>query len=89
MGANGVANGVNGWHARVEGRPLRITVVGAGHVGLVTAACLASVGHRVRVLDVDLERIEALRHADVPFVEQFLPELVRRAQARNQLSFHT
>jgi UDPglucose 6-dehydrogenase len=89
MVATDAANGVNGRHARVDGRPLRITVVGAGHVGLVTAACLASVGHRVRVLDVDLERIEALRHAAVPFVEPFLPELVRRAQARNQLSFHT
>jgi UDPglucose 6-dehydrogenase len=36
-------------------------VVGAGYVGLVTAACMAHLGHDVVALDVDAEKVELLR----------------------------
>ena len=39
---------------------MHISIVGAGYVGLVTAACLAHVGHDVICLDVDAARIEHL-----------------------------
>ncbi|MEP7060178.1 MAG: UDP-glucose/GDP-mannose dehydrogenase family protein, partial [Actinomycetota bacterium] len=70
-------------------RRLRITVVGAGHVGLVSAVSLATIGHRLRVLDVDAARIESLRRGETPFVEPYLPEFLRRTIARGELTFHT
>jgi threonine dehydrogenase-like Zn-dependent dehydrogenase len=36
-----------------EGLPLRIAVIGCGHVGLVTGICLASIGHHVTFVDRD------------------------------------
>jgi UDPglucose 6-dehydrogenase len=67
---------------------MEIAVVGAGHVGAVCAACLAAVGHRVRVLDVDLERIAQLRAGRSPFFEPGLAELLDRGRTRELLSFH-
>ncbi|MDP9189769.1 MAG: UDP-glucose/GDP-mannose dehydrogenase family protein [Actinomycetota bacterium] len=64
-----------------------IGVVGAGWVGLVTAACFAELGHRVVVRDVVVEKIEALERGDLPFHEPDLPELIRRN--RELLSFST
>ena len=43
-----------------------IGIIGAGWVGLVTAACFAELGHRVIVLDVAPERIEQLKAGKVP-----------------------
>ena len=45
---------------------MHISIVGAGYVGLVTAACLAHVGHHVVCLDVDAARVERLRGGDLP-----------------------
>ena len=36
-------------------------MVGAGYVGLVTAACMAELGHDVLAMDVDAEKIRAAR----------------------------
>ena len=40
---------------------LRVVVVGTGHVGLITAASLAAIGHDVVGLDSDEEKIDGLR----------------------------
>jgi len=66
-----------------EKEPLGI--LGAGWVGLVTAACFAELGHRVVVRDVQAERIEALQAGRVPIYEPGLAELVERN--RERLSF--
>jgi len=55
---------------------VKLTVMGAGYVGLVTAACLARLGHDVACLEVAPERLEALRAGRVPFHEPGLAELV-------------
>lgn len=55
---------------------MNITVFGAGYVGLVTAACLADVGHDVMCVDVDESRIEALKKGQVPIYEPGLDSLV-------------
>ncbi|MFI5123500.1 MAG: 3-hydroxyacyl-CoA dehydrogenase NAD-binding domain-containing protein, partial [Vicinamibacteria bacterium] len=65
-----------------------IGVIGVGWVGLVTAACFAEVGHRVVAVDIDAEKIEALRSgARLPIHEPGLDELVERN--RERLSFTT
>src|SRR3954454_2291100 len=53
-----------------------IGVIGAGWVGLVTAACFADLGHDVHVRDIVPEKVEALSRGQVPIYEPGLPELV-------------
>jgi UDPglucose 6-dehydrogenase len=64
-----------------------IGVIGAGWVGLVTAACFADLGHEVTVRDIVPEKIEALRRGDVPIYEPGLTELV--AASSDRLHFTT
>jgi UDPglucose 6-dehydrogenase len=56
----------------------RISVFGAGYVGLVTGACFADLGHDVTLRDVVPARIAALRHGEVPIYEPGLDELLER-----------
>jgi UDPglucose 6-dehydrogenase len=62
-------------------------VVGAGYVGLATAACLSHLGHRVVCVDRDEERIRVLEEGRVPFYEPGLEELVSRGIHGERLSF--
>ena len=64
-----------------------VTVVGAGYVGLTTAACLAELGHRVTCTDVDVERIAGLRRGEIPMHEPGLDELVKSGLDADRLSF--
>ena len=64
-----------------------VGVVGVGYVGLVTAVCIAHLGHQVVCLDVDEAKIEALRAGRIPIYEPGLDELI--AGARDHLSFIT
>ena len=50
-----------------------IGVVGAGWVGLVTAACFAELGHPVVVREIVGEKVDALRRGEVPIHEPGLP----------------
>jgi UDPglucose 6-dehydrogenase len=59
-----------------------IGVVGAGWVGLVTAACFAELGHRVVVREIVREKVESLRRGEVPIHEPGLPELIERNRER-------
>jgi UDPglucose 6-dehydrogenase len=66
---------------------VRVSVFGAGYVGLVTGACLAELGHDVVVRDVVESKIDALRAGVVPIHEPGLVELLARNGER--LSFTT
>jgi len=66
---------------------LRITVIGMGYVGLVTAACLAKLGHHVIGLDADEEKVAALQRAEVSIHEAGLSELVAEQSALGHLRF--
>jgi UDPglucose 6-dehydrogenase len=66
-----------------------VAVIGAGYVGLVTAACLARLGNSVRCVDQDRNRIDALRAGEMPFAEPGLAELVNDAVDAGRLAFHT
>jgi UDPglucose 6-dehydrogenase len=65
----------------------RTGVVGAGYVGLATAACLSHLGHRVVCVDKDEGRIEVLEEGRVPFYEPGLEELVSQGIHAERLSF--
>jgi len=56
---------------------MRIAVIGSGYVGLVTSACLASLGHRVTCVERVTERVDAINNGSVPFHEPQLSQLVR------------
>jgi UDPglucose 6-dehydrogenase len=64
-------------------------VVGAGYVGLVTAACFARLGNEVRVLEIDAARVSRLRRGELPIREPGLDELVEEGLSTGRLSFDT
>ena len=65
----------------------RIAVVGAGYVGLTTAACFSHLGHEVVCGDIDAERVARLAEADVPIVEEGLEQLVVDGLRHGRLRF--
>ncbi len=67
----------------------KIGVVGAGHVGLVTAGCFASMGHSVICADNDSAKISQIRDFRMPFYEPGLEDLVRQTVGCGRLSFTT
>jgi UDPglucose 6-dehydrogenase len=67
---------------------MNVAVAGTGYVGLVTAVCLADKGHTVTCVDIDQEKIDALKLTGKSLLyEKDLDELLRRNQER--LSFTT
>ncbi len=68
---------------------MKICVVGAGYVGLVTGACLADFGMEVTLVDIDDARIACLESGEIPIFEPGLTTLVRRNAADRRLRFTT
>ena len=66
---------------------MKISVIGAGYVGLTTAACLAEVGHDVICADNDEGKLNVLRAGNVPFFEPNLDHLVMRNSQSGRLRF--
>ena len=66
---------------------MHIAIVGAGYVGLVTAACLAHLGHDIVCLDVDAARVARLHAGDLPVHEPGLDELVGGGPPAGRLRF--
>src|ERR671917_1485177 len=64
-----------------------IGVIGAGWVGLVTAACFAELGHEVHCRDIVQEKVDSLKRGEVPIYEPGLAELLEKNRAR--LNFTT
>ena len=60
---------------------MRVCVVGAGYVGLVTGACLAKVGRQVRCVDVRPEVVEAINAGRSPIVEPGLDDILKAGVA--------
>ncbi|NOX96944.1 MAG: UDP-glucose/GDP-mannose dehydrogenase family protein [Nitrospirae bacterium] len=68
---------------------MKICIIGAGHVGLVSGACFADLGNEVVCVDVDGEKINKLRKGIIPFFEPELEELVKKNVKEGRLSFTT
>ena len=66
---------------------MKIAVVGAGYVGLVTACCLADLGHEVVCVDSDASRIASLREGVMPIYEPGLDAMVARNTQGMRLFF--
>jgi len=64
-----------------------VAVIGAGYVGLTTAACFARLGHDVRCADIDAERVARLAKGEIPILEEGLPGLVAEGLAVQRLRF--
>ncbi len=60
----------------------RITVIGVGYVGLVTATCMADLGHTVVAMDSDNSKVLSLKRGEAPFYEPGLAELIASQGAR-------
>ena len=67
-------------------RSLRVAIVGAGYLGLVSAACLARLGHRVSVLETAPARLDALANGRSSFYEPGLEELLTAAWSAGRLT---
>ncbi|WP_336981644.1 UDP-glucose/GDP-mannose dehydrogenase family protein [Altererythrobacter fulvus] len=68
---------------------MKIAMVGAGYVGLVSGACLADFGHDVVCVDKDQGKIDALLNGVMPIYEPGLAELVGTNVKAGRLSFTT
>jgi len=69
--------------------PTHIAVLGLGYVGCVTAACLASLGHRVSGIDRDEHKVREVQNGRAPFYEPGLGDLVRENVQAGRLSVCT
>ncbi|HKX70107.1 MAG TPA: UDP-glucose/GDP-mannose dehydrogenase family protein [Acidimicrobiales bacterium] len=65
----------------------QIAVIGAGYVGLTTAACFSHLGHDVVCADIDEQRVAQLTRGEVPIVEAGLGAMVREGLEGGRLSF--
>lgn len=68
---------------------MKLVVVGAGYVGLVTGACLSGTGNHVTIVDVDRDRTERLKRGELPIYEPGLADIIRYNSDEGRLSFTT
>ena len=66
---------------------MKITIVGAGYVGLVTAACFSEMGNKVTCVDINKNKVDEIQKGKMPIYEPDLAELVTRNLAAGRLSF--
>ncbi len=67
--------------------PMNVAVIGAGYVGLVSAACFSAAGHNVTCVDADADRVALLLSGEMPIFEPGLAELVAAGMRSARLSF--
>jgi len=68
---------------------MRIAMIGAGYVGLVSGACFADFGHQVTCIDKDRNRVTTLNRGEIPIFEPGLPDLVEANMRQGRLVFTT
>jgi UDPglucose 6-dehydrogenase len=66
---------------------MRVTMIGAGYVGLVSGACFADFGHQVTCIDKDAGKVEALNRGEIPIFEPGLAEIVAANMRQGRLEF--
>ncbi len=66
---------------------MRVSMIGAGYVGLVSSACFADFGHHVTCIDKDARRIAALNNGELPIYEPGLTDMVAADLRQGRLEF--
>jgi UDPglucose 6-dehydrogenase len=66
---------------------MRVTMIGAGYVGLVSGACFADFGHQVTCIDKDANKVAALNRGEIPIFEPGLADLVEANMRQGRLEF--
>jgi UDPglucose 6-dehydrogenase len=66
---------------------MRIAMIGAGYVGLVSGACFSDFGHHVSCIDNDEEKVAALNSGEIPIYEPGLADLVASNVRQGRLTF--
>ncbi|HEY1982457.1 MAG TPA: UDP-glucose 6-dehydrogenase, partial [Xanthobacteraceae bacterium] len=66
---------------------MRVTMIGAGYVGLVSGACFADFGHQVTCIDKDGAKVAALNAGEIPIFEPGLADLVEANMRQGRLEF--
>src|SRR5579871_605242 len=66
---------------------MRISIIGAGYVGLTTAACLAELGHEVFCAESDTQKLASLKDGVMPFFEPSLDQMVVKSRSAGRLDF--
>ena len=66
---------------------MKICIIGAGYVGLVTGSCFADLGNHVICVDNDKEKIKSLKKGVVTIYEPGLEEMLKRNMKERRLSF--
>ena len=66
---------------------MKLSVIGAGYVGLTTAACLAQVGHDVFCSESDVEKLSKLQNGGMPLFEPHLEDVIKGVRKAGRLRF--
>ena len=66
---------------------MKISVIGAGYVGLTSAACLAQIGHDVFCGESDLAKLHKLQSGGMPLFEPHLEQIIQDARQSGRLAF--
>jgi UDPglucose 6-dehydrogenase len=66
---------------------MKLSVIGAGYVGLTTAACLAQIGHDVFCSESDAKKLAQLQNGVMPFFEPHLEDVIKTGKKSGQLRF--
>ncbi len=66
---------------------MKLTIIGGGYVGLVSAACFSHIGHEVLVVEKVPEKVELLRRGISPIYEPGLEELLKEGLSKGKLDF--
>jgi UDPglucose 6-dehydrogenase len=68
---------------------MKITIFGAGYVGLITGVCFADIGHQVICIDIDADKINYLQFGKTPIYEPGLAELLKKNIKTKHIIFTT
>jgi UDPglucose 6-dehydrogenase len=66
---------------------MKLSVIGAGYVGLTTAACLAQIGHDVFCSESDVQKLSKLQNGVMPLFEPHLEDVIKTVREAGRLHF--